>query len=134
MIVKSKKRIELVNITSGVQSAVSKAGVKNGTCTVFCPHSTAGLIINEDEPGLKQDILKKLEAIAPPSGYKHNRIGNNADSHLKSMIVGPSKSVPVGNGKLSLGAWQSIFFAEFDGPRPRRVLVSVVPVGQRSPA
>ncbi len=119
--VKTKTRIDMVDITSSVQKEVSKSGVSDGVCTVYVPHTTAGITINEGaDPAVCQDILTKLNELVPPNaGYRH--MEGNADSHIKASLMGSSVSVLVEDGRLVLGTWQKIFFCEFDGPRSRRV-------------
>ena len=123
--VKTSTRIEMVDITSYVQKEVLKSGVKDGVCTVYVPHTTAGITINEGaDPSVCDDILNKLNEIAPPNaGYRH--MEGNADSHIKASLVGSSVSVIVENGRLILGTWQKVFFCEFDGPRSRRTLFKI---------
>ncbi|HDD36075.1 MAG TPA: YjbQ family protein [Archaeoglobus veneficus] len=124
--IKTKERIEIVDITEDVQSLVSKSDVKDGIAIVYTPHTTTAIIINEAERGLMDDITSIIQKIVPQNSYKHDRIDNNADAHLRAVILGNSVVVPVTNGKLDLGTWQRIMFVELDGPRSRRVLVKVV--------
>lgn len=120
-------RIELVDITLQVEEHVRDSTIKNGLCVISTRHSTTSIVINENESGLCSDILNMLERLIPPSaGYNHDRIDNNADAHLKAVLLGSSETVPILNGKLVLGTWQRIFFAELDGPRHRSVDVSVL--------
>jgi secondary thiamine-phosphate synthase enzyme len=119
--VKSRKRVEMVDVTSSVQKEVSKSGISDGVCMVYVPHTTAAVTINEGaDPSVCQDILTKLTDLVPPdAGYRH--MEGNSDSHIKASLVGNSVSVLVENGRLVLGTWQKIFFCEFDGPRSRKV-------------
>ena len=121
--VKTGSRIDMKDITSSVQKEVSKAGTTDGICTIYVPHTTAGITINEGaDPDVCQDIIKKLNEMVPPNaGYRH--MEGNADSHIKASLIGGSVSVMVENGHLVLGTWQKIFFCEFDGPRSRRVYI-----------
>ena len=121
--VKTGSRIDMKDITSSVQKEVSKAGTTDGICTIYVPHTTAGITINEGaDPAVCQDIIKKLSEMVPPNaGYSH--MEGNADSHIKASLMGSSVSVMVENGRLVLGTWQKIFFCEFDGPRSRRVYI-----------
>ena len=123
--VKTGTRIEMVDITSPVRTEISKSGVQDGVCMVYVPHTTAGITINEGaDPAVCTDILRKLDELVPPNdNYRH--MEGNADSHVKSMLVGCSEQVLVENGRLVLGTWQGIYFAEFDGPRSRRMYVKV---------
>lgn len=119
---------ELIDITYTVQDIVKSSGVKDGFCLVYIPHATAGVILNESaDPDIKTDFLKAINnAIPERAGYLHDRIDNNAAAHIKSAIVGASVMVPVRNGRLALGTWQTIMFCEFDGPRhSRRIVVQV---------
>jgi secondary thiamine-phosphate synthase enzyme len=123
--VKTSARSEMVDVTSSVQKEISKAGVSNGICVVYVPHTTAGITINEGaDPAVCRDIIGKLNDLVPPdAGYRH--MEGNADSHIKASLMGSSISVIVENGRLVLGTWQKIFFCEFDGPRSRKVYVKV---------
>ena len=113
----------MVDITSLVQKEIARAGVSEGVCVVYVPHTTAGITINEGaDPAVCRDIIGKLNDLVPPNaGYRH--MEGNADSHIKASLMGSSVSVPVEGGRLLLGTWQKIFFCEFDGPRSRRVYV-----------
>lgn len=122
----TRSRVELQEITSQVRQAVAQRWVVEGVCHLFVPHTTAGLVINEHaDPDVIRDIEAQLETLAPASGrYRHAE--GNAPGHIKSTIVGCSLALFIENGQLVLGTWQGIFFAEFDGPRERTVLVKVV--------
>ncbi len=117
---------EMVNITSQVQNELGKSEIKNGICTVFVPHTTAGITINEGaDPDVADDMIMEINKIVPlQDGYKHAE-GNSA-AHVKTTLFGSSVQIPVENGRLSLGTWQAIFLCEFDGPRNRRVVVQVL--------
>ena len=122
--VRTGGRTQLIDITAEVQDAVSRLGVGEGIATVFVPHTTAGVTINENaDPDVVHDILKVVDAIIPLNdpGYRHME-GNSA-AHIKSSLFGCSLNVIVENGRLQLGTWQGIYFAEFDGPRTRKVWV-----------
>jgi secondary thiamine-phosphate synthase enzyme len=123
--VKTRSRIEMVDMTSLVQKEVSKSGISDGVCMVYVPHTTAAVTINEGaDPSVCQDILTKLTDLVPPdAGYRH--MEGNADSHIKASLVGNSVSILVENGRLVLGTWQKIFFCEFDGPRSRKAYIKV---------
>jgi len=122
---RTNSRIEMIDITSIIRNAVEELGIQNGICTIYSPHTTAAITINESaDPNVASDILMKLNKLVPyREGYSH--IEGNADAHIKSTLVGCSEQVIVKNGRLQLGTWQGIFFCEFDGPRNRRVWVSV---------
>lgn len=119
--VKTRSRTELVDITGDVQAAISEAGVRDGFCMVFIPHTTAAVTINENaDPTVKDDMLKVINKIIPwDDGYRH--LEGNSAAHIKSTLVGASELLAVVGGKLQLGTWQGIFFCEFDGPRRRKV-------------
>ena len=119
--VKSGSRTQLIDITSDVQASLREAGVRDGLCMIYVPHTTAAVTINENaDPTVKADILKILNQVIPfEANYGHME-GNSA-AHIKSTLVGASELVAVRNGKLQLGTWQGIFFCEFDGPRRRKV-------------
>ena len=125
--VKTRESTELIDITEKVKEVVKSAGVDSGICVIFTRHTTSGIIINENESGLKQDIVAILNELVPKgTGYLHDRIDNNAHSHLRAVLLGTSVTIPIDRGELVLGTWQSIFFVEFDGPRQREVFVTVV--------
>ena len=123
--VKTTTRISLVDITSGIRDVVRSSGIASGICMVFCPHTTAGLTINENaDPDVVRDIIMKTSKMVPENeGYRHSE--GNSDAHIKSSLFGPSLQLIVDNGDLLLGTWQGIYFCEFDGPRSRRVYVKV---------
>jgi secondary thiamine-phosphate synthase enzyme len=125
------ERMAFVNITPQVEAAVRKSGVQEGLCLVNAMHITASVFINDDEAGLHNDYKKWLEALAPfdpsPQRYHHNRTGeDNADAHLKRQVMGREVVVAITKGKLDFGPWEQIFYGEFDGRRPKRVLVKVI--------
>ena len=122
----TKHRTELCDITSKVEDALRASKVRSGTCHIFVPHTTAGVTINENaDPSVKRDIANGLEKIAP-MGAAYEHAEGNADSHIKSSLVGTDKTVVIEDGRLRLGTWQGIFFCEFDGPRQRTVLIKVM--------
>jgi secondary thiamine-phosphate synthase enzyme len=124
--VKSKSRIELIDITEMVQDVIKEAGIVKGVCFLFVPHTTAGITINEGaDPSVQRDIVNSLNRLIPHEMSYFHREGN-ADAHIKSTLVGTSAHVIVEEGKLLLGTWQSIFFCEFDGPRHRRVAIKFI--------
>ncbi len=125
--VRTSSRSELNLITEEVMSAVRKAGVSDGVCFVFVPHTTAGVTINENaDPAVRLDIESTLDRMVPWNGpYRHSE-GNSA-AHIKASLVGHSAMIPLRGGRLALGTWQGIFFCEFDGPRTRSVHVQVIP-------
>ena len=123
----SNKRVEIIDITKDLNDILSKCKIKEGIVNIFAKHSTAGIVINENESGLVKDFQNALESLIPTGkGYLHDRIDNNADSHIRSFFIGSSETIPVDNGSLSLGTWQSVFFVELDGPRNRKFIVTVI--------
>jgi len=124
--VRTPDRDAMIDITAKVQKAVDDAGVRAGIATVYVPHTTAGVTINENaDPDVVHDVLAALEQAVPRrQGFYRHGEGNSA-AHVKSSMVGCSAQVPIRGGGLALGTWQAIFFCEFDGPRTRRVLVAV---------
>ena len=124
--ISTKKRNEMIDITSQVRSLVSQSGIANGDVIVYCPHTTAAITINENaDPSVLQDILLTLEELVPHHrpGYRHCE--GNSDAHCKSSLIGCSKQILIKGKSLSLGTWQGIFFCEFDGPRSRKVIVQI---------
>jgi thiamine phosphate synthase YjbQ (UPF0047 family) len=140
----TEKRREFVRITEDVQGAVDEAGIEEGMALVSAMHITAGVWINDDEPGILEDTLEWLDKLAPPSwtpaandvaaellpnpgDYRHHRGGeDNGDAHLKNLLVHHQVVVPVTGGRLDLGPWQQIFYAEFDGGRSKRLVIKVL--------
>ncbi len=122
------RRRELIRITETVQEAVKESGIKEGLCLVSAMHLTASVFIQDDEEGLHEDIWKWLEELAPfKVDYKHHRTGeDNADAHLKNLLTHLQVVLPVTEGKLDLGPWQEIFYAEYDGQRPKRVIIKII--------
>lgn len=130
--VKTQRRNEMIDITSEIQAAISKSGINTGTAIVFCPHTTAGITINENaDPDVTHDILLTLDELLPQlrKGYRHAE--GNSDAHVKSSLVGTSQILMIQNGEPKLGTWQGVYFCEFDGPRHRKVNLHVS--GQSKP-
>jgi len=123
--VRTARRAQLLDVTARVAEAVERSGVADGVCHVFVPHTTAGVTINEGaDPDVARDIEAQLGRIVPKDAdYRHAE--GNSDSHIKTVLAGPSAIAPVRGGKLSLGTWQAIFLCEWDGPRTRTVEVGV---------
>ena len=140
----TERRRDFVRITDDVQAAVDDAGVEEGLVLVSAMHITAGVWVNDDEPGIQEDALEWLDKLAPPSwqapandvarallpdpgDYRHHRGGeDNGDAHLKNLLVHHQAIVPVTDGRLDLGPWQAIFYTEFDGGRPKRLVIKVI--------
>ena len=125
--IQTQQRNELVDITSQVRNYLREQDVKSGSCLVYCPHTTAGITINENaDPTVPGDMLRKLAELVPANdGYRH--LEGNSDAHIKSSLIGASAQIMIADGHLCLGTWQGIFFCEFDGPRQRRFWVQLQP-------
>ena len=123
--VKTRSRTEMVDINSQVAAIVRESGIDEGLCTVYVPHTTAGVTINENaDPDVPRDIVDELNKVVPfNDNYRH--VEGNAAAHIKATLVGSSATVLVSKGQFVLGTWQSVFFCEFDGPRSRSVIVRV---------
>ena len=118
------QQCQLVDITSELEDKISFTGIKSGVCIINIPHATAGLVINENEEGVKEDILNRILALAPGDiSYQHDQIDNNARAHIISSIIGTDNVLIIENGQLVRGTWQNIFFVELDGPRFARQVV-----------
>jgi len=130
--VETETKTAIMNVTDRIAAAVPD-DLPTGTCTVFVPHTTAGITVNEDEPGLIDDLREALTTLVPPDKvYAHDRIDDNAAAHLRSTILGSHVTVPVRDGTLALGTWQSLLFVECDGPRSRQLVVTLTPASPES--
>lgn len=116
------------NITDRVEAVVRTSGVREGLCLVSAMHITAGVFVNDDEPGFREDLIQMLERLAPSGrDYAHHRTGEtNGDAHLKNLLLGHQVTLPITAGALDLGPWEQVFYAEFDGRRTKRVVVKVI--------
>jgi secondary thiamine-phosphate synthase enzyme len=125
--VKTSRRTQLVDITRDVQRIITALGVRVGTCFLYVPHTTAAILINEHaDPDVASDAEGALDRLVPAAGpYRHSE--GNSDSHIKTMLTGTTQFIFVEEGKLALGRWQGILFAEFDGPRERKLYVKILP-------
>ena len=131
LVLEVPERRGFVNITPRVEALVARSGIREGLCLVNAMHITASVFINDDEAGLHADYAAWLESLAPfdasPRRYAHNRTGeDNADAHMKRQIMGREVVVAITDGKLDFGPWEQIFYGEFDGRRPKRVLVKII--------
>ena len=128
--INTKKRYEILDITDEVERVLAKSGLRDGFILVSAMHITASIFVNDHESGLYEDIMKWLEELAPAKGdYEHHRTGeDNADAHLKRMLLGHQVIVPVTEGKLDFGPWERVHYGEFDGRRPKRVLLKAIGV------
>jgi secondary thiamine-phosphate synthase enzyme len=127
MDIQTTARTELIDITDRVRAIVKDGGIKDGVCVITTRHTTSSIIVNENERGLRGDILEMLETLVPEDkNYAHNSIDNNANAHLRAVLLGMSETIPIEDGHLVLGTWQSIFFVELDGPRNRSVNITIL--------
>lgn len=127
--ISTSKRLELLDITEEVLSFVKECKVESGICIVNSPHTTSAIIVNENESGLKEDILRKIREEFPRGErWHHDLVDDNADAHLAAVFLGHSKTLPIRDGKIVRGTWQTIFFLELDGPRSRSVQFEVMGV------
>ncbi len=123
--VSTSKRYQLIDITEKIEEIVKNNKMKDGLVFVFTLHSTAGILLNENEEGLKNDWLRVLGKWVSGFNFEHNKNDNNADSHILAGLIGQEKTLPIGDGKIIRGVWQNIFLAEFDGPRTRKIIVKI---------
>ena len=128
LLMRTKNRKEIVNITEEVEDAVKESKIKEGICLVNSMHITSSVFINDEEQGLKKDFMNWLEKIAPEKqDYFHHQIGeDNADAHLKRTIMGREAVIGITNAKLEFGPWEQIFYGEFDGQRQKRILIKII--------
>jgi len=125
--VRTRHHSEMIDVTAEVERAVEKSGILSGICLVFCPHTTAGLAINENaDPSVRRDILTSLSKIVTENDPEYEHSEGNSAAHVKSSLLGSSVKIIIENGRLLLGTWQGIYFCEFDGPRERRIHVKIV--------
>jgi secondary thiamine-phosphate synthase enzyme len=125
--VSTSAHTDFVNITSLVREAVRESGIKEGICVVYIPHTTAAVFINEGaDPDVARDIAYKLNQLIEWDDPNYRHVEGNSAAHIKSAIIGNSRVIPVVNGSLTLGTWEAVFLAEFDGPRRRKVIVQII--------
>lgn len=121
----STKR-ELIDLTSRVADVVARAGLDEALCSVYVPHATAAIVINEnDDPNVCVDVLDLLDRLVPAGIWRHDRVDGNAAAHIQATILGPGETIPVRQGRLLLGRWQAVMLVELDGPRERDVVITV---------
>lgn len=124
--IRTTTKRQLIDVTAQVARVVAEAGLAEGLCNVYVAHATAAVVINEnDDPNICLDLLDALDALVPAGRWRHDRVDGNAASHIQAAILGPGETIPVHDGRLCLGRWQAIMLAELDGPRERRVLVTL---------
>ena len=126
--ISSTKKQEMIDITENINSIISKSKIKEGLCNVFAAHATAAIIINENyDPNICLDLLDSLNKLVPSGIWRHDKVDGNADAHIKAAILGPQETIPIKNGGLQLGRWQSLMFCELDGPRnDRKIIITVM--------
>jgi len=124
--IRTTTKREMIDLTARVAEIVARADVAEGLCSVYTPHATAAIVINEnDDPNVCVDVLDALDRLVPAGVWRHDKVDGNAASHIQATILGPGETIPVRAGKLLLGKWQAVMLVELDGPRDRRVVVTV---------
>ena len=124
--IRTTKKCEVLDITRQVADAVRAAQVSEGLCCVYVPHATAAVVVNEnDDMQIGLDLLDALDKLIPEGVWRHDKIDSNGAAHLKAAILGPSETIPIHSGRMALGTWQAVMLVELDGPRDRKVIVSV---------
>ena len=124
--IRTTQKREMIDLTAGVADIVARADVAEGLCSVYTPHATAAVVVNEnDDPNVCVDVLDALDRLVPAGIWRHDRVDGNAASHIQATILGPGETIPIHAGKLCLGTWQAVMLVELDGPRERRVIVTV---------
>ena len=124
--IRTTQKREMIDLTTRVAEIVARADVAEGLCSVYTPHATAAIVVNEnDDPNVCVDVLDALDRLVPAGIWRHDRVDGNAASHIQASILGPGETIPVRDGKLCLGRWQAIMLVELDGPRERLVLITL---------
>ncbi len=124
--VRTDKKYEVIDLTPQISEAVRTVQVGEGLCCVYVPHATAAIVINEnDDQRIGLDLLDALDKLVAEGVWRHDQVDSNGAAHLKAAILGPSETIPIQNGRLALGTWQSVMLVELDGPRDRKVIVTV---------
>ena len=126
--IRTTTKREMVDLTARVAELVAAADVDEGLCSVYTPHTTAAIVVNEnDDPNVCVDVLDLLDRLIPAGVWRHDKVDGNAASHIQATILGPSETIPVRGGRLLLGTWQAVMLVELDGPRDRRIVVTTLP-------
>jgi len=129
--IRTTRKREMIDLTARVAEVVAAADVAEGLCSVYTPHATAAIVVNEnDDPNVCVDVLDALDKLIPAGVWRHDRVDGNAASHIQATILGPGETIPVRDGRLVLGRWQAVMLVELDGPRQRRVVVTIVADGR----
>lgn len=125
-LLRTTSKRELVDVTDRVARIVAESDLAEGLCHVYVAHATAAIVVNEnDDPNVCVDLLDALDRLVPAGVWRHDRVDGNAASHIQAAILGPSETIPVRDGRLCLGTWQAIMLAELDGPRERRIVITL---------
>jgi secondary thiamine-phosphate synthase enzyme len=125
-VVRTTAKRQMIDLTARISEIVARGAAAEALCSVYTPHATAAVVVNEnDDPNVCEDALDALDRLVPAGIWRHDRVDGNAASHIQATILGPGETVPVRGGKLCLGRWQAIMLVELDGPRERRVLVTL---------
>ena len=125
--IQTTKKQEMIDLTIKIGEILKKSKIKNGLLNIYTPHSTAAVIINENhDPNICKDILNSLNKLIPEGVWLHDKIDNNAAAHIKASILGPSETIPIREGKLQLGIWQSPMLVELDGPKERTIIITMI--------
>ncbi|MCK4669682.1 MAG: secondary thiamine-phosphate synthase enzyme YjbQ [Nanoarchaeota archaeon] len=125
--VSSRGKQELIDITADVEKVVKNKKVKEGVCCIYTGHATGAIMINENyDPNICDDVIECLDNLVPRGKWRHDKVDNNGAAHIKASIIGPSQFIPIRDGKLQLGTWQAIMFADFDGPRERKIMIRIL--------
>jgi secondary thiamine-phosphate synthase enzyme len=124
--IRTTAKREMIDLTARVAEVAAQSGLEEGLCSVYTPHATAAIVVNEnDDPNVCVDVLDALDRLVPAGIWRHDRVDGNAASHIQASILGPGETIPVRQGKLQLGTWQAVMLVELDGPRERRVIVTL---------
>jgi len=124
--IRTRQKREMIDLTPRLAEIVDRSGVEEGLCNVYVAHATAAIVVNEnDDPNVCVDTLDALDKLIPAGVWRHDRVDGNAASHIQAAILGPGETIPVQQGRLLLGTWQAVMLVELDGPRERRVIVTV---------
>lgn len=128
--IQTRNKVDLLDITTAIEHAIAEIPIEEGICFLFCPHTTAGIVLNENwDPTVEQDLAMVLEHMVP-DGLRYAHHEGNSPAHVKSVLLGSDHFIIISQHQLQLGQWQGVFFAEFDGPRRRRIWIRVLGVGE----
>ncbi len=126
--ISSSQKEQVIDLTSKIEKIVTESKINQGLCQIYLPHATAALAINENwDPNIGLDLLNALDKLIPQGKWLHDKIDNNGAAHLKAAIIGPSETIPIKNNQLQLGQWQNIILCDFDGPKKRKIIITILP-------